>query len=65
MIPKQLRRHGDSSNEKIYGEKKVKYRVAYIPDPLCWTEAQIVTIFISQRNRWTRGTIETLKKHKR
>jgi hypothetical protein len=47
-------------------EKKVKYKVAYIPDPLCWTEApDSYKIFISQRNRWTRGTIETLKKHKK
>ena len=47
-------------------EKKVKYRVAYIPDPLCWTEApDNYKIFISQRNRWTRGTIETLIKHKK
>ena len=47
-------------------EKKVKYRVAYIPDPLCWTEApDNYKIFISQRNRWTRGTIETLKKHRK
>jgi hypothetical protein len=28
-------------------EKKVKYRS--IHDPLCWTEAQIVTNFISQK----------------
>jgi cellulose synthase/poly-beta-1,6-N-acetylglucosamine synthase-like glycosyltransferase len=47
-------------------EQKVKYRVAYIPDPLCWTEApDNYKIFISQRNRWTRGTIETLKKHRK
>jgi cellulose synthase/poly-beta-1,6-N-acetylglucosamine synthase-like glycosyltransferase len=47
-------------------EQKIKYKVAYIPDPLCWTEApDNFRIFISQRNRWTRGTIETLKKHKK
>lgn len=47
-------------------EKKIKYSVAYIPDPLCWTEApDSYKIFASQRNRWTRGTIETLKKHKK
>lgn len=47
-------------------EKKIKYKVAYIPDPLCWTEApDNYKIYISQRNRWTRGTIETLKKHKK
>jgi len=47
-------------------EKNEKYRVSYIPDPLCWTEApDSYKIFISQRNRWTRGTIETLKKHRK
>jgi cellulose synthase/poly-beta-1,6-N-acetylglucosamine synthase-like glycosyltransferase len=46
-------------------EQNIKYRVAYIPDPLCWTEApDDKKILISQRNRWTRGTIETLKMHK-
>ena len=47
-------------------DKNVKYKVAYIPDPLCWTEApDNYKIFISKRNRWTRGTIETLKAHKK
>ena len=47
-------------------EIKEKYKVAYIPDPLCWTEApDNYKIFISQRNRWTRGTIETLRKHRK
>lgn len=43
-----------------------EYKVTYIPDPLCWTEApDNYKNFISQRNRWTRGTIETLNKHKK
>ena len=47
-------------------EQKLPYKVAYIPDPLCWTEApDNRKILISQRNRWTRGTIETLKIHKK
>ena len=47
-------------------EAKIPYRVTYIPDPLCWTEAPTNTnILGKQRNRWTRGTIETLKFHKR
>lgn len=47
-------------------EQGRKYKVSYIPDPLCWTEApDNYKIFISQRNRWTRGTIETLKKHRK
>lgn len=45
-------------------EKKIKYRVTYIPDPLCWTEApSSFEILRRQRNRWTRGTYETLKAH--
>lgn len=47
-------------------EKKLPYKVAYIPDPLCWTEAPCsYKILGRQRNRWTRGTIETLKIHKK
>jgi len=54
----RMRRHMEEINEK--------YKVAYIPDPLCWTEApDNYKIFISQRNRWTRGTIETLRKHRK
>ena len=47
-------------------ERNDPYRVTYIPDPLCWTEAPVNTkIFGRQRNRWTRGTIETLRFHKK
>jgi cellulose synthase/poly-beta-1,6-N-acetylglucosamine synthase-like glycosyltransferase/phosphoglycerol transferase MdoB-like AlkP superfamily enzyme len=46
-------------------ENKIPYRVTYIPDPLCWTEApDNFKILGRQRNRWTRGTIETLRMHK-
>ena len=41
------------------------YIVDFIPDPLCWTEApEDLKTLIRQRNRWTRGTIETLWFHK-
>lgn len=54
----RMRRYMEDMNQK--------YKVAYIPDPLCWTEApDNYKTFISQRNRWTRGTIETLKKHRK
>ena len=47
-------------------EQKEIARVVYIPDPLCWTEVpEPVKILSRQRNRWTRGTIETLKKHRK
>ncbi|MES3017797.1 MAG: sulfatase-like hydrolase/transferase [Bacteroidota bacterium] len=46
-------------------ERDLPYKVAFIPDPLCWTEAPAsFKILGRQRNRWTRGTIETLKFHK-
>lgn len=45
---------------------KQKYKVTFIPDPLCWTEAPYnYKILGRQRNRWTRGTIETLRFHKK
>ena len=47
-------------------ENKLRYKVTYIPDPLCWTEAPAsYKILGRQRNRWTRGTIETLRTHKK
>ena len=50
---------------RYMAEKKEKYEVVYIPDPLVWTEVpSTLKILGRQRNRWTRGTIETLAKHK-
>lgn len=47
-------------------EKKLPYSVNYIPDPLCWTEVPSDYLILGrQRNRWTRGTIETLSFHKK
>ncbi len=49
---------------KYMAEQKEDYQVVYIPDPLCWTEAPSkLKILGRQRNRWTRGTIETLFSH--
>ncbi len=46
-------------------ENELKYRIVYIPDPLCWTEVpQKISVLGRQRNRWMRGTMETLFKHK-
>jgi cellulose synthase/poly-beta-1,6-N-acetylglucosamine synthase-like glycosyltransferase len=46
-------------------ERRLPYKVTYIPDPLCWTEAPVSSKILGrQRNRWTRGTIETLNIHK-
>ncbi len=46
-------------------ERNEDYIIRYIPDPLCWTEVPSNhTILGRQRNRWLRGTFETLKMHK-
>ncbi|MCU0422649.1 MAG: glycosyltransferase [Bacteroidia bacterium] len=50
---------------KYMTDHKLKYRVVYIPDPLCWTEApDDYKVLARQRNRWMRGTMETLWFHK-
>lgn len=42
------------------------YEVVNIPEPLCWTEApESKEILSRQRNRWMRGTMETLWKHRK
>jgi len=43
---------------------KQKYKVSFIPDPLCWTEVPSEFRTLErQRNRWTRGAIDTILKH--
>lgn len=47
-------------------EHKLPYKIKYIPDPLCWTEVpSTYKILARQRNRWMRGTIETIWLHKK
>ncbi|WP_034889942.1 glycosyltransferase family 2 protein [Gillisia sp. Hel_I_29] len=47
-------------------EDKVPYTVGFVPNPLCWTEVpQKWGVLHRQRNRWTRGTAETLMLHKK
>ncbi|HEY0771266.1 MAG TPA: glycosyltransferase [Sphingobacteriaceae bacterium] len=46
-------------------ENDMRYKVVYVPDPLCWTESPSdLNILSRQRNRWTRGTMETLWMHR-
>ena len=47
-------------------DNKKKYKVVYIPDPLCWTEAPAdYKVLARQRSRWMRGTMETLWTHRK
>lgn len=47
-------------------DNNIKYKVYFVPDPLVWTEVpEKVGQLLRQRNRWTRGSIETILAHKK
>ncbi|GIU92600.1 MAG: hypothetical protein KatS3mg011_1506 [Acidimicrobiia bacterium] len=47
-------------------EARRPYRVVFVPDPVCWTEApETLTGLGRQRRRWQRGLIETMVRHRR
>ena len=47
-------------------ENKLKKRIEFVPDPVCWTEApESLGILRRQRRRWHQGLIESLAKHKK
>jgi len=46
--------------------KRKKYRIVFVPDPVCWTEVPTTfQILRRQRNRWHRGLLQSLWRHKR
>ena len=45
--------------------KKKKYRIVFVPDPVCWTEVPGTwKVLFQQRNRWHRGMLQTFSRHK-
>jgi cellulose synthase/poly-beta-1,6-N-acetylglucosamine synthase-like glycosyltransferase len=47
-------------------ERGEDYRIAFIPDPVCWTEApEDLRTLGRQRRRWQRGLAQTVWRHKR
>jgi len=51
---------------RLLKEEKSKRRIAYIPDPVCWTEApSTLSVLHRQRVRWQRGLAETLIIHRK
>lgn len=51
---------------RLMREKRRPYRVAFVPDPICWTEApESLRVLSRQRNRWQRGMVDTLIRHRR
>ncbi len=50
-------------HEHMY-QKKKKYRIVFVPDPVCWTEVPSkMKILFRQRNRWHRGLLQTFFRH--
>ena len=46
--------------------KKMKYRIVFVPDPVCWTEVPTTfQVLRRQRNRWHRGLLQSLWLHRR
>ncbi|WP_160677475.1 glycosyltransferase [Clostridium sp. C8-1-8] len=50
---------------KSLRKKKIKYKIKFIPDPVCWTQApEKVKDLRSQRRRWQIGLMDSLFRHK-
>ena len=46
-------------------DRRLPYRIEFIPDPVCWTEApEDLAVLGRQRARWQRGALETFFRHK-
>ena len=50
---------------RYYRDRKEKYRVRFLPEPVCWTEVpETWKVLGRQRNRWQRGLADTLWRHR-
>ncbi len=51
---------------RYFREKKIPYRITFIPEPVCWTEVpENLRTLGRQRNRWQRGLADTIIRHKK
>ncbi|HKQ60744.1 MAG TPA: glycosyltransferase [Candidatus Polarisedimenticolaceae bacterium] len=47
-------------------ERRRKYRIVFVPDPVCWTEVpSSLGVLRRQRNRWHRGLVQNLWANRR
>jgi cellulose synthase/poly-beta-1,6-N-acetylglucosamine synthase-like glycosyltransferase len=47
-------------------ERGEEYRIEFVPDPVCWTEApETIRVLSRQRRRWQRGLAEAVWRHRR
>lgn len=50
---------------RLMRDQKRPYRVVFIPEPVCWTEApESLDVLGRQRSRWHRGALETFERHR-
>jgi cellulose synthase/poly-beta-1,6-N-acetylglucosamine synthase-like glycosyltransferase len=50
---------------RMLKDRKLKKKIVYVPDPVCWTEVpEDITFLRRQRRRWHRGLFESLWNHK-
>ena len=46
-------------------DNKKEYRIRFIPEPVCWTEApETLTVLARQRSRWQRGALEAFFRYR-
>src|SRR5690606_27894018 len=46
-------------------ENNIPYRISFVPDPVAWTEVpEKLRVLGNQRDRWQRGLIDTMVKHR-
>lgn len=51
---------------RLFRAKKTPYRIVFVPEPVCWTEVpESLRVLHRQRNRWQRGTVDSLAIHRR
>jgi cellulose synthase/poly-beta-1,6-N-acetylglucosamine synthase-like glycosyltransferase len=47
-------------------ERSIPYRIHFVPDPVAWTECpESLSVLARQRDRWQRGLVQSLTRHKR
>ena len=51
---------------RVMRERRVPYRVTFVPEPVCWTQVpHSARMLARQRRRWSQGLAELLWKHRR
>lgn len=51
---------------RLMKENNSKAKIAYVPDPVCWTEApENLSVLYRQRKRWHKGLFQSIFRHKK